>query len=445
MRPAGALLAAGLLAAVPAPAAGPPLLGAETVTLDNGLRLVLSPDPEAPSVDVAVWYDAGSRHDRPGKSGVAHLFEHLMFRGSAAFGPGEHARLVRAEGGTSGAFASHDVTCFYQTLPPDALELAFRLEADRMARLAITQAGLDGERRLVAGERARRRAASPGLERLAAMAFAGHPYGTPLFGREAELAKVTLKDLQEFYRAHYGPARATVTVAGNFGRDDAVSLAQKHFGPLKAAGGRPGSLAPPRPAAEEKRSVERHDAALRALMVGWAGPRRSDPDWPALSLIAPLLTRATDAPLARALVLERPLCLSVTGDVESRREASLLHLRAVLHPEADSAEVETAMLKEVSRLLVEPVAEADLERAKRQVESGAWFSLQTSRGRGQALGSGQTLAQDPRELERQLERLRACTAEDVMRAARRLAPARRNVLWLLPAAGAEAGAAVEQR
>jgi zinc protease len=426
------LLAAGLLMAIPARTAEAPLGTVETVALENGLRLILAPDPAAPSVDLAVWYDAGSRYDHRGKSGIAHLFEHLMFRGSKGFASGEHVRRVRAEGGTSGAFATHDILCFYQTLPPQALELAFRLEADRMTGLELTEQALAEERRQVRSERTRRSSLAARIERLSATTFANHPYGLPVLGREEELAKVTLADLREFYRAHLGPSRAVVTVAGHFSREDAVGWARKYFGPLKPSGGRPSQTRPGKPQTEERRRVETHDAPLRVLMVGWEAPPRSDPDWPALSLLAAALTRATDAPLARALVVERPLCLSVAGDVESRRDASLFYLTATVHPDADSAEVESALLKELDRVLVQPVRAEDLERAKRQTETAAWFSLQTSRGRAQALGNGQMLAGAARDLERQLERTRAAQAADLTRAARRLDPARRNVLWLVP-------------
>lgn len=443
MRRAGLLLAAILTLAAPARGAGSGLGPAETITLGNGLRLVLAPDSLARSVDVAVWYDAGARHDKPGKTGVAHLFEHLMFRGSSEFGPDEHGRLVRAEGGSSGAYATHDFIAFYETVPPDALELALRLEADRMTGLQLSQEGLDAERSLVAAERrARGTAISLGTERLYAMAFPSHPYGTSIYGREADLGRITLRDLRDFYRRHFGPSGATVTVVGNFDRGEALALARRHLGPLK--GQRPPAARVPaleRPTAE-RRASERADVPVRVLLAGWRVPPRTDPSWPAYSVLSTLLTRAIDAPIAKELTLGEALGLSVQGDVDSRRDASMFYLAVAVAPGADSAEVERRLMSAIARVAGEPVSEADLERAKRQTETGVWFGLQTPRGRAQALGLGQMMAGDPRDLERLLVRVRACTVEDMARAAKSLDAASCNLVWLLPAehgAGARGG------
>jgi zinc protease len=441
MRRAGLLLAAILTLAAPVLGAESGLGPAETVILENGLRLVLAPDTLARSVDVAVWYDAGARHDKPGKAGVAHLFEHLMFRGSSKFGPDEHGRLVRAEGGTSGAYATHDFIAFYETLPPDALELALRLEADRMTGLQLTQAGLDAERSLVAGERrARGTPISVGIERLYALAFPSHPYGNSVYGREADLRQVTLQDLREFYRGQFGPGGATVTVVGNFERDQALALARRHLEPLKGAAPRATRAPALKPQTAEQRAVERAEVPVRVVLAGWRVPPRSDPTWPAYSVLSTLLTRASDAPIAQELMLGEPLGLSVQGDVDSRRDASMFYLALAVVPGADSAGVERRLMAAIARVATGPVSEVDLERAKRQTETGVWFGLQTPRGRAQALGTGQVLAGDPRDLDRLMAGIRACQAEDVARAARSLDVAHRNLVWLLPSErGAAAG------
>jgi zinc protease len=420
--------------------------GARIVTLRNGLRLLLAPDSLATAVDVAVWYDAGSRHDRAGKTGIAHLFEHLMFGGSSRYGPGEHGRLVREEGGQSGAYAAADFTCFYETLPPDDLELAIRLEADRMTGLRITQKGVDEERRLVAGERARNTTEiGRGLERLYAMAFKVHPYRWPVYGLEEDLPRLTLKDCLDFYRAHFGPARAVVTIVGNFDPDQAVAWAKEHFEPLKDSG-RPG---PPPPSEEpqtgERRATAPGESPSRILMVGWRVPPRTDPDWPALSVLQALLTRGRAARLDRALVTDQALCLSVQGDMSTRKDGSLFFLAAEVSPRADSAEVEARLFDEVSRVASGPVSAEELERARRQVETSVWFGLPTTRARAQALGNSQILTGDALDLDRQLGRIRTCTAEDLRRAARLLDPARREVLWLMPAGGGQGEATGGQR
>jgi zinc protease len=424
---------------LPAEAADAVLGAVETVTLRNGLRLVLAPDAKAKSVDVAVWYDAGSRYDQPGKTGAAHLFEHLMFRGSSHFGPGEHARLIRAEGGTTGAYATHDFISLHETLPPDALELAFRLEADRMAGLQLTQAALDAERRQVGEERRRTTAVGAGLERLYGMAFPGHPYGVSMYGRESDLEKLTVQDLRAFYRSHFGPASTVVTVVGSFQRDQAVAWARKYLEPIKGASERSGRLADPKVSAAEQRVTEPTDIGVRVLLVGWRVPARNDPAWPALSVLSTLLTRGNDAPITKSLVLDRPLCWSVQGDVDSRRDASMFYVAVAVAPGADSAEVERVLLDELERAGNEPMSESDLERAKRQTETGVWFGLQTTRGRARSLGVGQALAGDPRDLERMLAAVRACTPQDLQRAAQRLGAPGRKVVWMVPRDSAGSG------
>jgi len=364
---------------------------------------------------------------------VAHLFEHLMFRGSNLYGPDEHSRLVRNEGGSSGAYATHDFISFYETLPPDAVELAFRLEADRMTGLKLTQQGLDAERPLVTQEREQR--ATPisiGLERAYGLAFPNHPYGVSVFGRPADLSQITLKNLRDFYAARYGPRNAVVTVVGNFSRDRVVELARKFLEPIKGSSKGTKDLPADKPQTAERRAVERTQVPVRVLMTAWRIPPRSHADWAAFNLLATVLTRANDAPLAKRLIGNPALAYSIQGDVDSRREGSLFYLALAVTPEADSAEVERTLSDELARLGREPVAESDLERAKRQTETTIGFGLQTTRSRAQALGSGWMLAGDPQDLDHLLARVRGANAADLQRVAAQLTPQRRNVVWLLP-------------
>jgi predicted Zn-dependent peptidase len=175
---------------------------------------------------------------------------------------------------------------------------------------------------------------------------------------------------------------------------------------------------------------------VRALMAGWRVPPRKDPDWPALNLLAAVLARGSGSRLDHVLVSNPPLCLSVQGDLDNHRDESLFYLSAPLAPEADSAEVERRLFGEVGRLMAEPVSADELERAKRQLESVVWLGLQTSRARAQALGQAEMLVGDWRDAARQVERIRACTAENLMRASLHLDMARRVVVWMVPASSA---------
>jgi predicted Zn-dependent peptidase len=433
--PSASLLLAALLAWQPPARAADAIAPPEIVTLKNGIGLLLSPDPQAKAVNVTVWYDAGSRYDKPERTGVAHLFEHLMFDGSAHVAAGQHASLVRGEGGSSGGYVTSDFVAFYQTLPPDALELAFRLEADRMTGLKLTQASLDTERNGVPGERDRRSTPlTRGLQRLYALAFPSSPYGVSVFGRESDLPRLTLKDLDEFYRRQFVPSRARVSVVGNFRRDDALALARKYLEPIRGASTKAAAPIVEKQQTSQRRDVGRGGTPVRVVLVGWRMPPRTDRDWPVLNLLVSQLTRGSAAPLSRALTKDRPLCLSVQGDVESRRDGSLLYLAAALAPNADSAEVERTLLTGVEAAARAPVPDDDLERAKREAEIALWYNLQTTPGRAQALGMGWMLAGDPTDYQHQLERIRSASSQDLQRVAARLGPSERNVVWLVPAA-----------
>jgi zinc protease len=434
MRRASLLLAAVLICPAPAHAAetAAPI---ETITLKNGIGLLLAPDPEAEAVTVSVWYDAGSRYDKPDRTGAAHLFEHLMFDGSAHFASGQHAKLVRGEGGASGGYATSDFVAFYETLPSDALELAFKLEADRMTGLKLTQASLDLERKGVADEREQRSTPlTRGLQRVYALMFPGSAYGVPVFGRESDLPRLTVKDLDEFYRRQFVPARARVTVVGNFRRDGALALAKQYLEPLRGSGTKPGAAIAEKPQTSERRAVERGHTPVRVVVLGWRLPPRTDRDWSVYNLLVSHLTRGDDAPLTRALMKDRRLCLSVQGDVESRRDASMFYLAAALAPGADSAEVERTLVSGVEAVARELPADDALEADKRLAEIALWYNLGTTSGRAQALGLGWMLAGDPADYKRQLERIRSATPQDLKNAAGKLTPAQLNLVWLVPAA-----------
>jgi len=410
----------------------------ERFKLDNGLQVVLAPDPAAAAVDVAVWYDAGTRTEPAGRTGIAHLFEHLMFRGSSHFAAGEHARLVTAAGGTFGAFTTADFCSFFDTVPAAGLETALELEADRMTALVIDAQRIDVTRQGIAVERQLPAYGAPGvigLQHLYAAAFPTHPYRQPLFGAEADLKKLTAADCKAWYRDRYGPARAVLTVVGRIDAAEARALVTKYFARLR--GGRP---APPRPAIDlaqgGRQTSERGRTRFRVLWTGWTLPGRGDPDLAPLLLLSATLARGEDSRIARNLIEQRQLCVFSDGDLEARADASLLYCMLALAPTADSAVVERDLQAEVDRLAKEPISADELEIARRQAESAMLFSLQTARGRAVALGTSLTATGDPDDAARQLERIRACTPADIQRVAARFLPAsRRTVVWMAPAAG----------
>jgi predicted Zn-dependent peptidase len=258
-----------------------------------------------------------------------------------------------------------------------------------------------------------------------------------VYGQSADLSKLTLADAQEFYRQHFGPANAVVTVVGRFDPEQARTLARKYFEPLRATGGRAPALPPmdkPQPA--ERRAIDNAGSPLRALLAAWRLPPRTDPRWPALDVLSFVLVRGTSSRLSKALVYERRLCASVQGELDSHKDESLFYVSAPLLQNADTAEVERRLFGEIGRLSAETVSNDELEKAKRQIETATWLGLQNSRGRAQVIGYSVMLSGNDQDFARQLERIRAVTPNDVLEAARLLDPARREVLWIVPGPGA---------
>jgi predicted Zn-dependent peptidase len=448
MKPSGLLVllvtAAALAPASRAPAAGPapavpavaPAADVRLVTLKNGMRLLLAPDTAANAVDVAVWYRAGTVHERAGITGISHLFEHLMFSGSEHYGPQEHNRLVQAEGGLANAYTSPDYACYYQTIPPSALELVLKLEADRIGSLKLTDAALEAEKRVVREEKRWRAEALPlgsALEGLGRLAWPAHPYRWPVLGLDEDLARISLADCQAYYLDHYAPNNATMTIVGRFDPDQALQAAKRWLEPLKRR--RVASDAAPAEPAQKtgQRAFERTDVPLGVVLAGWKAPGHADPDSPALGLLSRILTGGPASRLQRALTAEPLRCVLVQGALDARRDGGLLYALAALRPGTDSARVERVLVEEVEKLAREPVGDEELERVRRQEEIGTLLGWQTARGCAEALGSAQLLEGDWRAAALRLERVRQLTPADLQRAAARvLVAVGRNVLWVAP-------------
>lgn len=424
-----------------------PLGEVRELKLGNGLRMLLAPDSSAGAVDVAVWYDAGTVRERAGLTGISHLFEHLMFSGSAHHAAQEHNRLVQAEGGVANATTAADYTCYFQTLPREGVALAFELEADRMASLALSEEALARERRVVEEEKRWRTRANPAaeaLQRLQTLAYGAHPYRWPVVGLDEDLSRITLAECQAYFKTHYGPASALVTVVGNFDPAEVTALARRTFGavprrptPRTTTAGVPAQTAP-------RRVWARADVASPILLAGWPTPPAADPDQPALELLVHVLGAGPRSRLNRALVVDGPHALFAQAGLDSRRAGGLLYVVATVKPDADSAQVERELFAAIEGLGRSPLSEEEFDQARRQFETSMLFGLQTTRARARALGVASMVEGDWRTAERRLDALRALTAADLQRvAARVLRPEGRNVVWSVPRAGTAATPAAQ--
>lgn len=412
-------------------------------TLPNGLRVVVSPDHTVPNVTVNLWVGVGSRHEVAGRTGFAHLFEHLMFQGSAQVASGEHFEALMAEGGRLNATTWFDRTNYFETVPTGALELALWLEADRHGHLleAVTQENLDNQRDVVKEEKRQRYDNQPYGHALvdvyAAVFPEGHPYHHPTIGSMEDLDAATLEDVHAFFRQHYAPDNTVLTLCGDVDVEAALALVERHLGALDAV------AAPRRPALAQLEPldgpvrVDRHEEVPNdRLHVAFRLPVDHTDEFLAASLALDCLAGLSTSRLVRRLVRREQTAIgahaAAWGFVDG---ASLGFVVLDVAPGTDPAVVEDALLEELARLAEDGPTEAELEASHAQAER-AWLSaLASQEERADLLSRHLLLHDDPEAVNTHLDRLRAVDGASVAAAARRwLAPEHRAVVAYLTAA-----------
>ena len=431
------LVAAAMAAPADRACAGPAPPPARTFKLANGLSVALAPDSSATTVDVALWFPAGTRFEHAGQSGITHLFDGLLFAGTPRHPAGDHLRLIQREGGDVTAFSTPDFSCVDDNVPPQALELALRLEADRMANLVVSARTLEVARAALRREHQtsdERSALGASLRQLYRTAFAGHPYHHAALGEEADLVRLTLPVVQAWWRDHYGPAGTWLTIAGRFDPDSAAALARRTLGAVPRRGVPPridaSSLAAP---VAERRGSGNVQAQVPILLVGWRTPPEGDPDAPALDVLDHLLTRGGPLGLENVLVTDTSACLAIQAALDLRRDGGLFYVAAAIRPTVDSTQAESEIERSVERLTREPLSTEALEGAIRRAELETLFAWQTSRGAGRALGLS-VLTGGPDSESQRLARLSQLTPVSIQEvAARTFTPAHRVVVWMYPA------------
>jgi zinc protease len=412
--------------------------------LDNGLRVVVSEDHLAPVVGVNLWYDVGSRHEQPGKTGFAHLFEHLMFQGSEHVRRGEHFALVNAAGGTLNGTTWCDRTNYYETLPAHHLATALWLEADRMGGLlaALDQANLDNQREVVKNEKRQSRDNQPygaWIEHLHALGWPeGHPYHHSTIGSMADLDAASLEDARSFYETWYAPDNAVLTIVGDIETDDAMRLVQRYFGGIPPRGQFPEPPAtdvPPR--FDGERRIEVSDRVpVPRVFVGYRIAPFGSSEWDAVTVASTILGGGRGSRLYRELVLERQLLQPPDGDIVDGWPfiggAAILIADLPAREGVDVAELEAAYHR-VADTLAKGVTEEELERARAVITSAWLHHLSRVEGRAHTFSQYTTLFGEPGLVDQALPRLLAVTADDVVRVAGEvLRPDNRVVVTFLP-------------
>ncbi|MDX2000665.1 MAG: pitrilysin family protein [Thermoanaerobaculia bacterium] len=406
--------------------------------LDNGLRIVLEPDSRLPLVVVNLWYHVGSKNERPGRTGFAHLFEHMLFQGSAHVPGTDHFRFIQQVGGVANGSTWFDRTNYFETLPAHELGLGLWLESDRMGFLlpALTPDKLETQRAVVMNERRERVDNQPygrASERLSELVYPeGHPYRWPVIGTMEDIAAATLEDVHAFFATFYTPRNAVLTLVGDFDPDRALELVATYFGDLPG-GPRPDPVVPvPFATTGEVRDVLTDEVRLSRLYLAFPAPAHGAPDWYAAELLAQILTGGKSSRLYEDLVYRREFARSISSSVLPTELPAHLTIAATVNPRVDEGELEREVLAELERLAANGPREEDLERARNQAATAHAGMLQSLDDRADLLALHATYHGDPAAAFREAAAYDAVSVEDLRRCAAALLAGPRAVLTVLP-------------
>ncbi len=398
--------------------------------LDNGLKVVVREDHRAPVVVSQIWYKVGSSYETGGTTGVSHVLEHMMFKGTPNYGPGEFNRIIAEEGGRDNAFTGTDYTAYFQSLAADRLEVSFRLEADRMRHLLLDTEEFAKELQVVIEERRLRTEDKPGgllYEQFNAAAYAAHPYRNPVIGWMADLEAMQVADLRDWYRSWYMPNNATVVVVGDVTPESVFRLAERHFGVLEA--GQPPDLKPRHepPQRGERRVTVRVPAQLPQLMIGFPVPTlgpglQPEAAWEpyALEVLAGILDGGSSARFSSQLVRGTEVAAAASAGYRfAQRAAGLFMLSGTPARDKTVADLEAALLQQIKTLRETPVGPEELARVKRQVVAAEVYQQDSVFYQAMRIGLYETIGLDWQQLDEYVAGVRAVTPEQVQTMARR--------------------------
>ncbi|MDQ3069979.1 MAG: insulinase family protein [Acidobacteriota bacterium] len=432
-------LAAGVLSA----AAAPKLTFTDT-KLKNGLRVIIHEDHTAPVFSIAVTYNAGSRDERAGRTGFAHLFEHMMFKGSENIGPGEHFLLVFNNGGSMNGTTDKDRTLYYETLPSNQLDLGLYLEADRMASLEITKANLDNQRNAVQEERRQGVDNQPygkTFEAFDELAFDGYAYKHSVIGSMADLTAASVEDVASFFKTYYAPNNAVLAISGDVNAADTLAKVKKYFERIPAQPAPAAVELGEKPQTAERRLVlEDAMARLSRLDIGYKIPALGSKDDEALSVLSTVLSSGRSSRLYESVVRQKQLSTGVGAGPNQERGVGLFRFTGTLAPGKSMADLEAALWEEIEKVKKGPIADWEIEKARNQARRNLVGTLQSSLSRAILLSQDALYFNDPGRINTRPERIAAVTAADVQRVATMyLVPERRTVVITNPKPAAPRG------
>jgi zinc protease len=437
-------LASVVLAGVSLGAAPRPGITFTDTKLQNGLRVIISEDHTAPTISVAVTYNVGSADERAKRTGFAHLFEHMMFKGSANVGPGEHPALIFNNGGTMNGTTNSDRTLYFETLPANQLELALFLEGDRMHSLDITKANLDNQRNAVQEERRLRVDNQPYgqlFEKTGEQAYDNPAYHHSVIGSMDDLNAASVDDVATFFKTYYAPNNAVLTIVGDLDTKKTMALVEKYFGPItrQPQPRRPDLAEAPR-TAERRSAIDDPLARLARVDIAWIIPPAESPDSAAIDVLADILSTGRSARLNQSLVREKQLATSACAFDQDTRGPGLFQLSATVAPGKNPADVEAAIYEEIDKMKTGPIADWEIEKAHNTAVRNAAGAATSSLTRAIQLGEYALFYNNPNLINTRTDQVLKVTAADVQRvAAKYLTKENRSVIIVTPKAGAGRG------
>jgi zinc protease len=399
----------------------PPRLQYQISTLPNGLTVILEEDHSTPIVHVNLWYHVGSKNERSGRTGFAHLFEHMMFKGSKNVEPEAHTSFISSIGGQSNAYTTEDTTVFWETAPAQYLPLMLWLEADRMATLRIDKQTFEREREVVKEER-RMRVENQPYGRLSEIifdqSFTVHPYKHQPIGTMADLEAASIEDVRDFYRTYYVPTNATLTIVGDFDSAQAAELVQRYFGriprPERAV---PRDIPQEPPMRQERRVTIEESWPLPAVIVAHHITYDGHPDSYPLHMASKILSDGQSSRIFRKLVYETGIALTAFGGGNIIEQPNLFFAVAIVQPGHTPAEAEAALISELERLKTEPVSEHELQRAKNQFARDYIMGRESNKQKAEQLAHAAVIHNDITTADGEFEIFMNIKAVDIQRVA----------------------------
>jgi zinc protease len=417
----------------------PPKLQYQATTLPNGLSVVLSEDHSTPIVHLQLWYHVGSKNEKPGRTGFAHLFEHLMFKGSKNVEPEAHTSYISSVGGQSNAYTNDDETVFWETVPSQYLPLTLWLEADRMATLRIDKDTFVNEREVVKEER-RMRVDNQPFGRLNEIiydqAFTTHPYKHQTIGSMKDLDSASVEDVRDFYRTFYVPANATLVLVGDFESTQALQLVNTFLGRVPKARREVPRDIPREPAQIKEKRVTLHEAwPLPAVIVAHHITFDGNADSYPLHIASKVLSDGQSSRIYKKLVYELQVAVAAFGQANLIEDPNLFYTVAIVQPGHTPQEVTDALIAELDRLKAEPITDHELQRAKNQFARDYILGRESNQQKALMLAHAVVIHRDIKTADGEFDIFQNMTTADVQRVARTyFTPENRIVLTILPSA-----------